>query len=91
MPIHLWLSPDELGTFRLGTLDGLVITVDEVDAPVDMEECGRVVVAWGTRGTEQSSGRADRRRVPTFTAAARCNRGSAAAFPSGLGRDRGPR
>jgi hypothetical protein len=40
----LWLSVDGLGTLRLHTLDGLVITRDDVSAPYDLGEHGRVVV-----------------------------------------------
>jgi hypothetical protein len=43
-PVHLWLSVDGLGTLRLHTLDGLVITRDAVSAPYDLGEHGRVVV-----------------------------------------------
>jgi hypothetical protein len=43
-PGHVWLSLEELGTLRLRTLNGLMITVDEVDTSVDMGEYGRIVV-----------------------------------------------
>lgn len=45
--MHVWLSLEELGTLRLRTLNGLVITVYEVDTSVDMGEYGRLVVERG--------------------------------------------
>lgn len=46
-PVHVWLSVEELGTLRLHTLNGLVITLDEVDDSVEMAEYGRIVVERG--------------------------------------------
>ena len=43
-PTHLWLSLDGLGTLRLHTLNGLVITLDDVDQPYDIGEHGRMLV-----------------------------------------------
>jgi hypothetical protein len=46
-PVNVWLSLEELGTLRLHTLNGLVITLDEVDASVDIGEYGRIVEQRG--------------------------------------------
>lgn len=43
-PVHVWLHLVGLGTLRLHTLNGLVITLDDVHEPYDMGENGRVLV-----------------------------------------------
>jgi hypothetical protein len=43
-PVHVWLRLDGLGTLRLHTLNGLVITPDDVGEPYDMGEHGRLLV-----------------------------------------------
>lgn len=43
-PVHLWLSFDGLGTLRLHSLNGLMITSDDVYDPDDMGEHGRILV-----------------------------------------------
>ena len=43
-PVHVWLRLDGLGTLRLHTLNGLVMTPDGVDEPYDMGEHGRLLV-----------------------------------------------
>lgn len=43
-PVHVWLFLDGLGNLRLHTLNGLVITADDVDEPYDMGEHGRLLV-----------------------------------------------
>jgi hypothetical protein len=43
-PVRVWLHLDGLGTLRLHTLNGLVITSDDVDQPHELGEYGRILV-----------------------------------------------
>lgn len=43
-PVHVWLHLDGLGTLRLHTLNGLVISPDAVHEPYEMGEHGRILV-----------------------------------------------
>lgn len=44
-PIHIWLNLDGLGTLRLHTLNGLVISPDAVHESYEMGEHGPILVA----------------------------------------------
>ncbi|WP_460629660.1 hypothetical protein [Intrasporangium mesophilum] len=43
-PVHVWLRLDGVGALRLHTLNGLVITPDDVDVPCAMGDYGRMLV-----------------------------------------------
>ena len=46
-PVHVWVHLDGLGTLRLHTLNGLVVSLDDVDESCDMGEYGLILAGAG--------------------------------------------